>query len=733
MSGYIDRQGQVVVAPTLRTADRFTSGLARAVPYGSWDFGFIDTHGAWVAAPELQFFGDWSDGVATFNRGGRREEGRIVGGRWGWVGDGRMLCSERFEDAGSFKHELIAVMEGGRWGYADKSGALRIAPRFEWASDFSSDGVATAVEGGKDGYIRPDGSWLLAPQYERADPFAQGRGRVREGDQFHYVDMHGNRVSEGYDEAMPHCDGMAKVRRGESVGLIDLQGRLIADAWFDEVGWWTHGLAPVRRGDEWFLLDVAGNLHGPYSNALPASEGLARFVQEGVGFLAPDGRVVIAPIYDSARGFAGDHAAVKREGRWTFVDRNGRELHEPRWDRVGEFAEGLAQVREGGKWGVIDESGRVVVEPRFASLDRFSGGLAAVRMLDMPSVITSPAANVTVVPEGGLRHPGFADANASDELRLTLCFSSTPETDPCLRMQQIVGNWQSLLEANHDGPVLVGGRPWIADYALSVRVKNVDAPVAALQLLLDELAPIGLPVQEMVLGRFRSDPSQPLPQLLYPVVPAVPDPRDPQGETFFSTFEDYADAAFDFDGVAPRSESFQHLLAGRWVRLYEQMAFDERTFTLYRDDVRICYGCRQDDPWPEDARTVQVHEVVDRHLARVFDRARLWVFPGNAQWRTPTAMLRDGSGGVERIDLDGRRGYSFGIDAVDLLQDIGPDIFRYREPELMDALAGAVHDLQLEKVIMWQRFGNALEGPSYPGIAHPMQPTVYVVNLWERT
>ena len=729
LSGYIDRSGEFVIDPTLRTAAEFCSGLACAVPYRSRNLGFIDRGGAWVVAPQASFFGGWSDGVATFNVDGRREDGRIVGGAWGWVGDGRLLCPPRFERVGRFKRELIAVAVGGQYGYADATGTIRVAPRFEWAGDFSADGVAPAAEGGKEGYIRADGSWLLPPRHDAAYPVAEGRALVRDGDAFAYLDLQGNRVSETYDDAHPFEGGMAMVRRGDAVGFVDRQGALIGGQWFAQADRGVAGLAPVRRGDEWFFLAVDGRLHGPFRDALPATEGLGRFVVEGegIGFMRSDGTIAIPPRYESAREFTDGLAAVARDGKWTFVDPEGRELHAPHWELVGDFGDGLAPVRFGGKWGVLERGGQLIVQPRLASIERFSDGLAAARAVDLPRVVPASPRQWTTMPREGLRHPGFTGADAQDELRLTLCFAETPNDDARLALQQLVDCWCGLVEANHHGPVIAGGRPWVADYAVSVRLHHADDPVAWVQLLLDELAPLRLPVQEATFGRFRADYAR-MPTMV-PYTPATPHPDDPQGEDYFSSFEEYAEIALDPSETAPRSENLSELLGGRWLRPHEDLVCDERVLSLYRDDVRICYGITQPPNLPADERTARVNAVVDAHLARLFDRAKIWVFPGNQDWRTPVALTRDGSPGIERIEILGRRAYAFGIDATDLLQDVGPDVFRYREPELMEALAGAVAELGLAPVILWQRFGEPLDVVSMPGVAHPMKPTVYVINL----
>ena len=737
MSGYIDRSGNFAITPTLRRAGAFEGGIANVVPYGGWDFGFMLTDGSWLIGPELKFHDGWSDGIGAYNVGGQRNDrGRIEGGKWGWVGDGRALVQPQFDDIGRYKQELIAVRVGEQWGYADKLGNLRIAPAFEYAGQFSK-GLAVASVGGKDGYLKPDGTWFLEPQYEQLGPYCPSRGRMKAGNQWFLVDNQGNALSEGYENMYPLVEGMARVQRGEKITFINGDGAPITGEWFDDAKAYDDGLAAVRRGDDWFLLGADGRLHGPYAQAFPPQLGLARFVVsgEGVGYMRNDGAVVVPANYQDALGFVDGLAAVCRDDKWTFIDSSGQELHAPHWESTMSFSEGLAAVRQGGKWGLVDETGQLAVAPAFDSIEAFSGGLAAARRVSWPSQVSVPDPSWYCTPREGLTFRGFENCTAQDEVRITVCFSETPDAERSLKMQQIVGNWREMLEFNNERRnVIKNNSLWIADYAISLRLTGVQDPVPALDLLLAELKAIGLPIKEVTFGRFRKDPTLPMPlQITLPKQTAVPHPDDPLGETFFSNFEEYAAIAFDPNRPQPRSESLQHLLAGRWNSRTSEMANDERIFSLHLPDIRVCYGATQEGTVGPDARSQEVAQAVTDAFATTFDPARMWVFPGNKDWRIPAPMVRDGSPGVEKIEMMGRIGYSFGVECMDLLQDVGPDVFRYREPEMMEALGEVIRNLGLLPTLMWQRFGEIDPNcPSFPGAAHPARPTVYVVNLWER-
>ena len=532
--------------------------------------------------------------------------------------------------------------------------------------------------------------------------------------------------------------GMAEAIRGDDHWLIDVNGRPVVGRAFQYIAPFSDPIAACQAGrGEWYFVTARGQTFGPYTYALAMTHGLARFdpgdAGDGLGFLDGNGNAVIAPRYQSARGFIDEFAAVKREDKWTFVRPDGAELFPPRFERVGDFGDGVAPVREGGKWTLIDTAGNLLFAPTYDSLATMACDRAAARMVSWPTQVSVPRTEWHAVPAEGLTHPGFGGAGVGDELRVTVCFHHTPPDEQSLAMQQIVGNWLELCEANAHGRVLVGDRPWIADYAISLRFGGVEDPVRAANLLVHELAGAQLPIKELDVARFRDD-ARPGAAItgLWGGKPAVAHPDDPGGSDFFPDFDTYLAAAFDPNAVPPASESKQHLLAGRWDQRQGRMILDERTLSLYAEDVRICYGVAQSGFTDPDGRSDAIAAALEETLAARFDPKRIWVFPGAHDVRPPAPLTRDGDPGIERIVVSGRVGYCFGIEACDLLQDIGPDVFRYREPELMEAVCAVIRRFELAPVLTWQRFGDPLPGPAMPGVAHPMHPRMYVMNLWER-
>lgn len=99
---------------------------------------------------------------------------------------------------------LVPVQVGEKWGYADNSGRIAIAPSFDEAERFSEGLAAVGVRSGpkpgdqlidkllappnerlfKWGFIDESGQIAVAPQYANSGSFSEGLARVKVGEDF---------------------------------------------------------------------------------------------------------------------------------------------------------------------------------------------------------------------------------------------------------------------------------------------------------------------------------------------------------------------------------------------------------------------------------------------------------------------------------------------------------------------------------------------------------------------
>lgn len=155
-----------------------------------------------------------------------------------------------------------------------------------------------------------------------------------------------------YEYATPFSGGVAAVKEDGKWGIIDVNANYVAVPSYDEIvlnefgSCVSSGVIFARQGESYFMLDSQGNKLNEY-----AFEQVYPFQMSG------------------------QPAAVKINGKWTFVKNTGElyELEGKEFFAVKSFNNFLAPAtRDGEKWGYIDAYGNYVIEPQWADCLQFS-------------------------------------------------------------------------------------------------------------------------------------------------------------------------------------------------------------------------------------------------------------------------------------------------------------------------------------------------------------------------
>lgn len=91
---------------------------------------------------------------------------------------------------------------GGKYGYADSTGAMIIPARFDMADTFS-EGLALVGQNGRFGFIDAKGSFAIPAAYRHALPFRDGFAAVRNGDIWIFLDREGRQVPGRPRDSLP--------------------------------------------------------------------------------------------------------------------------------------------------------------------------------------------------------------------------------------------------------------------------------------------------------------------------------------------------------------------------------------------------------------------------------------------------------------------------------------------------------------------------------------------------
>jgi hypothetical protein len=140
-SGFMDRDGRMVIEPRFGTAGDFSEGLAPVTVTEDGSFGYDMDELTGETTP----FPDAPEPPPA----------------WGFINTkGEVVVPMVYEKALGFREGLAPVRQGGKWGYIDRQGRMVIGAGFEDARRFRK-GIAEVVIGGKVAYIDKSGNLVV--------------------------------------------------------------------------------------------------------------------------------------------------------------------------------------------------------------------------------------------------------------------------------------------------------------------------------------------------------------------------------------------------------------------------------------------------------------------------------------------------------------------------------------------------------------------------------------------
>lgn len=326
--GFIDRSGDMVIAPQFQGAGDFNENRAFVAVFGDkYKLGYIDKRGNFIVTPQFDAARDFSEGLAAVGVGffGIHGDGDH---EWGYVDkNGKLVIDTQFREAKNFSGGLAAVMNSaGKWGYIDTTGKLTIPFKFDDAFSFS-EGLACVLLDGLFGFIDRTGSIVVEPRFSLPSLFKEGLAPVKIGDK-------SNKPYKFYGQY---------IAPDSKVIFIDKSGNT--------------------------AIELDPNIKGANS----FSEGLALIKVQTKkqflnGYIDRSGRVVIEPTFS---GFAGDFseglALVSVKEKIGFIDKSGKIAIKPAFSYGSSFRNGLAQVEDGkgaadlnAKSLYIDKTGKII-------------------------------------------------------------------------------------------------------------------------------------------------------------------------------------------------------------------------------------------------------------------------------------------------------------------------------------------------------------------------------------
>jgi hypothetical protein len=326
---------------------------------------------------------------------------------------------------------LIAVKKDGKWGYVDAAGASIIAPHFDEAYSFSA-GKAVAIENNQYGIIDAKGKWLAGPRKgESLSEITSNRLVCSdEKGKWGAINSKGaiavpfnNDIMSAYQGHLAIAGAKTSAPDLYRVAVLDTAGKMVVN--FDNTylpGKSIKAGKKVREGYVSVLVD------GDFSSSLIASaekldgktlyyalldvknkrlvslkvSSLAAEVTEGRFNMVIDGiayswsqPLPAEPVPSEAKfsyltpaifPFSGGIAAVQKDGKWAYIDKDGSLISESNLTAADFSNEKPLYMggfvifwKKNGEGIYVDLKGNQRVPMEFEELQPFQSGAAVVK------------------------------------------------------------------------------------------------------------------------------------------------------------------------------------------------------------------------------------------------------------------------------------------------------------------------------------------------------------------
>lgn len=316
---------------------------------------------------------------------------------------------------------LLPFKLDDKWGYMDKFGKVIIKPEFDGAS-FFNEGIAIVQKNGKLGFIDALGSYVIKPRFSDASKFVDGIALVvDEEERYGVVDRTGMMVLEMlYEEIGITSEGLFYVLENDHYAFYDHSGNKAIDRAFDQVESFENNTAIVIKDEVYQIITKEGEVlftsqnrirrfaeHFIFENdsittmlnlqgdtlfqaedvefGFPESELVPFLLDDLVGFMNKEGKVVIAPKFSSYPNvlvfskFKNGHAKMydEKSGKFGLIDTLGNWKFSAKYTDISFYSD-IVAAKRGEFWEFFDTRQNKKWNRRFATAESFAGPTAVV-------------------------------------------------------------------------------------------------------------------------------------------------------------------------------------------------------------------------------------------------------------------------------------------------------------------------------------------------------------------
>jgi len=300
-----------------------------------------------------------------------------------WLIDesGQQITPDHYQRIEALEGELAMFKTHNKWGLMNKHGKTKIPAQYD---SLVIDGDMIMAK--NKAYWSLYDTFNVKKTATRYEAIGKRSGRlfpVRKNDHWGFVNRSGDEVIHCvYDQVGQFVGDYVWVSFHKESGIINKKGewvvlptsadsmQILNDNYYIS---YVNGLKK--------LYQFNGNIIYFTENAIEINDGyLLEYLSDGgIWKIDFSGRIVGEArdeSYEEVRAPSEGLYAIKKDGRYGFIDTENRLRIANRYEGVGDFHEGLAAFKLLGKWGFLNKKEEIVIQPSFTHVSPFYGKVA---------------------------------------------------------------------------------------------------------------------------------------------------------------------------------------------------------------------------------------------------------------------------------------------------------------------------------------------------------------------
>jgi hypothetical protein len=291
-------------------------------------------------------------------------------------------------------HNFLLVERNKKSGLLRMNGSIQLEEKYDGLFFLNkNDPYLFALIGDYYGIIDTSGRVIIDFLYGYLQAIPGGRFLATQKEKWGVVDSTGRTLIDlRYDAMTYHPQtGLFFVKEKKRSGLIDINGQLVSE-WYEDAGTYFYcGYCPVKKNGKWGYIDLNGKpicdfIYDEVFNFTYEKRARVK-VGDNYGFIDTTGRHAVPVHYEDALDFSSGLCAVKKDGKWGYINSNDSTVIPFRYNEAGSFqysytitspvvvSHSYALVKYGRKYGYIIENGNSLTPFKFAKVNHQPGSV----------------------------------------------------------------------------------------------------------------------------------------------------------------------------------------------------------------------------------------------------------------------------------------------------------------------------------------------------------------------